>query len=185
MQLTGTATTGHLHRRVAGLCFLVLCLEGYDITALGYAMPALVEGWHVAASYFTPAITLGSVGMLAGSLMAGLFGDRIGRKPVLIGCVAVFGVFSLWTARSTGLTSLTIMRILTCLGLGGVIPVAIALITDFAPLVRGRGLVMLTSGGVVLGGTFGGFAARAFLTRFGWEAIFVASGSLTSKPSPS
>src|SRR5262249_45054705 len=67
---------------------------------------------------------------------------------------------------------------LTCFGLGGVIPVAIALITDVAPRVHGRGLVMLTSGGVVLGGTLGGFAAREFVTLFGWQAIFVAAGLL-------
>src|SRR5262249_54769482 len=107
-----------------------------------------------------------------------LLGDRVGRKPVLIGCVAIFGIFSLWTARSTGLGSLTLLRFLTCFGLGGVIPVAMALITDVAPRVRGRGLVMLTSGGVVLGGTLGGFAAREFVTLFGWQAIFVAAGLL-------
>src|SRR5262249_28907370 len=107
-----------------------------------------------------------------------LLGDRVGRKPVLIGCVAIFGIFSLWTAGSTGLGSLTLLRFLTCFGLGGVIPVAIALITDFAPRVRGRGLVVLTSGGVVLGGTLGGFAAREFVTLFGWQAIFVTAGLL-------
>jgi AAHS family 4-hydroxybenzoate transporter-like MFS transporter len=178
LEQAGTAPATPPHRRVAGLCFLVLCLEGYDNTALGFATPALVEAWHVAAAYFTPAITLGSVGMLVGSLIAGLLGDRLGRKPVLIGCVAIFGVFSLFTARSTNLGSLTLLRLLTCLGLGGAIPPAIALITDFAPPVRPRGLVMLTSGGVVLGSTFGGFAARELVTRFGWEAIFVAAGLL-------
>jgi AAHS family 4-hydroxybenzoate transporter-like MFS transporter len=166
------------HRRVAFLCFLVLCLEGYDVTALGYATPALIEVWHVRAPQFTTAITAGSIGMLLGSVFAGQLGDRFGRKPVLLACVAVFGVFSLATARCTDLGSLTVLRTLTCLGLGGGVPLAIALTTNYAPPVYARRLVIMTSGGLAVGSTVGGFAAREFVTSFGWEAIFVVGGLL-------
>ena len=70
--------------------------------------------------------------MLLGSLFAGILGDRIGRKPSLIGCVAIFGVFTLLTARSTNLGSLTELRFLASLGLGGGVPLTIALATDYA-----------------------------------------------------
>jgi AAHS family 4-hydroxybenzoate transporter-like MFS transporter len=163
---------------VASLCFIVLCLEGYDVTSIGYATPSLVEAWHARAPQFTTPITAGSVGMLLGSLVAGLLGDRTGRKPVLIGCVAFFGVFSLLIAGSTGLASLTVLRFISCLGLGGGVPIAIALTTDFAPPDRARRIVILTSGGLAVGSTFGGFAAREFVTTFGWQAIFVVGGVL-------
>lgn len=172
------STADASHQRVAFLCFLVLCLEGYDVTALGYATPALIEAWHVRAPQFTTAITAGSIGMLLGSMFAGQLGDRFGRKPVLLGCVAAFGVFSLVTARCTDLESLAVLRTLTCLGLGGGVPLAIALITDYAPPVHARRMVIMTSGGLAVGSTFGGFAAREFVTSFGWEAIFVVGGLL-------
>lgn len=172
------AAPARTHLRVASLCFIVLCLEGYDVTSIGYATPSLIEAWHAPAPQFTTAITAGSVGMLLGSLVAGLLGDRIGRKPVLIGCVAIFGIFSLLTAGSTGLESLTVLRFITCLGLGGGVPIAIALTTDYAPEERARRIVILTSGGLAVGSTFGGFAAREFVTTFGWQAIFVAGGLL-------
>jgi AAHS family 4-hydroxybenzoate transporter-like MFS transporter len=166
------------HILVASLCFLVLFLEGYDITAMSYATPSLIEQWQVKASAFTIAITAGSVGLLLGALVAGLLGDRLGRKPVLIGCVALFGGFSLLTALSTGLTGLAALRFLTGLGLGGGIPIAIALATDHAPARHPRRLVILMSAGVSVGNTLGGFMAGAFVKSFGWQAIFIAGGLL-------
>ena len=87
-----------LHLRVAWLCGVVLFLEGYDIAAVGYAIPSLVDAWRVPATAFTQALTAGNVGLLFGSLCAGLLGDRLGRKLVLISCVAGFGIFSLLSA---------------------------------------------------------------------------------------
>jgi MFS transporter, AAHS family, 4-hydroxybenzoate transporter len=104
---------GRLHVRVASLCFMVLFLEGYDITSMSYAIPSLIEAWHVKPPQFTTALTAGSFGLLFGALSAGLLGDRLGRKPVLIGCTGVFGVFSLLTALSSGLLSLAVLRFFT------------------------------------------------------------------------
>jgi MFS family permease len=169
--------TRHLAQRVSGLCFLVLVLEGYDVSAMGYATPSLIEAWHASAPQFTTTVTVGAFGMLLGSLFAGILGDRIGRKPILIGCVAIFGVFTLLTARSTNLGSLTELRFLASLGLGGGVPLTIALATDYAIVQRPRRLVILMSSGLAIGST-GGFIARQFVTSFGWEAIFIFGGLL-------
>jgi MFS transporter, AAHS family, 4-hydroxybenzoate transporter len=118
------AKPGRPHMRVASLCFLVLFLEGYDITSMSYAIPSLIEAWHAKPPDFTAALTAGSFGLLFGALGAGLLGDRLGRKPVLIGCTVIFGLFSLLTAFSTGLISLAVLRFSTGLGLGGGIPIA-------------------------------------------------------------
>jgi AAHS family 4-hydroxybenzoate transporter-like MFS transporter len=168
----------HMALRVSGLCFLVLFLEGYDVSAMGYAMPSLIEAWHASAPQFTATVTLGAVSMLVGSLCAGVLGDRLGRKPVLIGCVAIFGTFSLLIAWCTGLGSLTVMRFLACLGLGGGVPLTIALATDYAPMRNPRRLVILMSTGLAVGSTAGGLIARQFVTSFGWEAIFIFGGLL-------
>ena len=167
-----------LHVRVASLCFMVLFLEGYDITSMSYAIPSLMEAWHVKPAQFTVALTAGSFGLLLGALSAGLLGDRLGRKPVLIGCTAVFGVFSLLTAFSTGLISLAALRFFTGLGLGGGIPIAIALATDYAPVRRPRRLVILMSAGISVGNTMGGFIASQIVRLTGWQAIFVVGGLL-------
>jgi MFS transporter, AAHS family, 4-hydroxybenzoate transporter len=134
------------------------------------------EAWHASAPQFTIAVTLGALGMLLGSLSAGVLGDRVGRKASLIGCVVMFGVFTLLTARSANLGSLTVLRFLACLGLGGGAPLTIALATDYATVARPRRLVILMSSGLAVGSTAGGFMGRQFVTSFGWEAIFIFGG---------
>jgi MFS transporter, AAHS family, 4-hydroxybenzoate transporter len=167
-----------LHLRVASLCFLVLFLEGYDITAMSYAIPSLTEAWHAKPPQFTAALTAGSVGLLLGAVSAGLLGDRLGRKPVLIGCTMIFGVFSLSTAWSNGLGWLAVLRFLTGLGLGGGIPIAIALATDYAPQRNPRRLVILMSAGISVGNTIGGFIAAQIVRLSSWEMIFIVGGLL-------
>ena len=167
-----------LHLRVAWLCGMVLLLEGYDIAAVGYAIPSLVDAWRVAPSGFTQALTAGNVGLLFGSLCAGLLGDRLGRKPLLIGCVAVLGVFSLFTALAGSPLQLAGLRFLTGLGLGGGIPLAIALASDFAPPKAQGRLLILMSAGVPIGFTIGGLLASQIVSVSGWPAIFVVGGVL-------
>jgi MFS transporter, AAHS family, 4-hydroxybenzoate transporter len=167
-----------LHVRVAWLCGAVLFLEGYDIAAAGYAIPSLVEAWRVHSSDFTPVLTAGNVGLLLGSLCAGLLGDRLGRKPVLIGCAVVFGAFSLLSVFAGSPIELAELRFPTGLGLGGGIPLAVALTSDFAPpMARGR-LVILTCLGVGAGFAVGGLLASQLVGLFGWPVIFVTGGVL-------
>jgi MFS family permease len=82
-----------VHLRVAWLCGAVLFLEAYDVASLGNAVPSLVEAWKLHPAVFTRALTAGNVGLLLGLLGAGLLGDRLRRRPLIICCVLEFGVF--------------------------------------------------------------------------------------------
>ena len=173
-----SALTNRLHLRVAWLCGAVLFLEGYDIASVGYAVPSLVDVWKVHPQAFTPVLTAGNVGLLFGSLFAGLLGDRLGRKPVLIGCTVVFGLLTLMAAFAPSPLYLAALRFPTGLGLGGGIPLAVALAADSAPAeTRGR-LVILTCLGVGTGFALGGLLASRLVALFGWPAIFVTGGLL-------
>ncbi len=171
-------TASRLHVTVTVLCGMVLFLEGYDIAAIAFAIPSLVDAWHVRPAAFTLAQTGGSVGLLCGALGFGLLGDRLGRKPVLIGAAAVFGLFTLLCALAGSPDQLALLRFLTGLGLGGGIPLAIALASDCAPPGSQGRLVILMSAGVSIGNTVGGLLATQLVTRFGWPWIFVVGGLL-------
>jgi AAHS family 4-hydroxybenzoate transporter-like MFS transporter len=167
-----------LHLRVAWLCGVVLFLEGYDIAAVGYAIPSLVDAWKVQPSAFTQVLTAGNVGLMLGSLCAGSLGDRLGRKSVLISCVMAFGAFSLLSAFVGSPSQLGALRSLTGVGLGGSLPLAVALASDFVPPDCSGRIVILMSAGVPIGFSAGGLLASWLVGLFGWVAIFVAGGVL-------
>ena len=116
---------------------------------------------------------MGNIGLMIGSLCAGVLGDRLRRKPVLLSCTLVFGVFSLLSAFADSVSLLEGLRFLTGLGLGGTLPLAVALASDFAPeMIQGR-LVILISAGIPIGFSAGGLLANWLIGLFGWPAILL------------
>jgi AAHS family 4-hydroxybenzoate transporter-like MFS transporter len=165
-----------LAQRVAMLCGLVLVLEGYDLSALGYVVPPLSEAWRTPPAAFTPALTAGNAGMFLGALLCGWLGDTLGRKPVLLGCVAVFGAASILTAFVDDPWTLTAARLVTGIGLGGGIPLCIALLSDFSPKHRQGAMVIAMMSGVVVGNLLAGIVAAYMLAPYGWQSIFLIGG---------
>jgi MFS transporter, AAHS family, 4-hydroxybenzoate transporter len=173
-----------VHQRVAWLCGAVLFLEGYDVAAAGNAIPSLVDAWKLRPALLTPALTAGNIGLLLGLLGVGLLGDRLRRRPLIICCVLEFGFFTLLSALVQSPLQLASLRFLTGLGLGGTLPLAMAIAADFAPRGSQGGFVILTNVGVPMGVTFGGLLASQLVRTFGWPAIFVAAGVLPIAVAP-
>lgn len=169
---------GPLQIRVIALCAVLLMFDGYDVGSIGYAVPALAAAWKLPPEAFTLAIVAGGVGMLFGSMISGILSDWYGRKKVLVGCALVFGLFSIGAALATSPAFLALMRFVVGIGLGGCIPAAVALTSDYVPN-RNRALVVgLMTGGVPIGLVLGGLASAALIPAFGWQAIFVVGGVL-------
>ena len=74
------------------LAALAIIFDGFDIQILGFAIPSLIRDWHVARADFGPVLAIGFAGMASGGPVAGYFGDRFGRRIVLIGCILLFAV---------------------------------------------------------------------------------------------
>src|ERR1700758_589020 len=124
---------GGLQIRVAALCALVQICDGYDVNAIGVSVPSLTHAWNLPGPAFTWAFTWSSIGIMIGALSAGPIGDRIGRKPLLLASVTIFGIASLLSAFAPSLIVLTVLRFFTGLGIGGAFPGAATLAGDYAP----------------------------------------------------
>src|SRR5438876_4924613 len=118
---------------VAVICGALVFMDGYDAQAMGFVGPALRAQLHISLIPFGRVVSIGLVGMMIGALGCGPIADRIGRKPVLVGCSFIFGIGTLLTAAATSLDILFIYRFITGLGLGGAMPNAIALTSEYAP----------------------------------------------------
>src|SRR5437868_14609258 len=80
------------------LCFAIAVLEGFDIQAIGVAAPRLAPEFNLAPAQLGWVFSISNIGMVLGAAVGGWLADRIGRKPVLIAAVALFGVFTALTA---------------------------------------------------------------------------------------
>src|SRR5438552_11322505 len=110
------------------MCGALVFMDGYDAQALGFVGPTLRAQLHIAIVPFGRVVSIGLVGMMIGALGCGPIADRIGRKPVLVGCSFVFGIGSLLTADATSPDMLFAYSFFTGLGLCCVMLKAIALI---------------------------------------------------------
>ena len=175
--LIDTETWTTYQKLLTALAALAVIFDGFDIQILGFAIPSLIQEWHVARSDFGPVLAMGLAGMAFGSPVAGYCGDRFGRRTALIGCVGVFGLATITTAFVHGLIGLAVLRFITGMGAGGALPNASALAAELTPLRRRPVAVKLTIVCVPLGGMLGGLLAAQVLPALGWRALYAMGGA--------
>ena len=175
-KLIDARPVGRYQWLVAGMCALIVFVDGFDAQAMGFVAPALSAALEIPRGVLGSVISSGLVGMMVGALVSGPLADRIGRKPVLVASVLIFGVGSLLTATAESVNALMAFRVLTGLGMGGAMPNAIALTSEYMPRRRRAGAVTTMICGFSLGAAVGGLVAAAIIPRFGWQSVFVVGG---------
>ena len=118
----------------------------------------------------------GLFGLMIGALLFGPLADRIGRKKIIIFSTLAFGIGALATAFVHDVNSLLAIRFLTGLGLGGAMPNAVAMTSEFNPRRRRATMVMIMFCGFSVGAALGGLLAAALIPQFGWRSVFVVGG---------
>src|SRR5262245_52683219 len=113
--------------KVAALCALVVGLDGFDSQALAFVAPALSRDWHLPPGALGPVFSAALFGMLIGALLLGSLADGFGRKTMIVLGTVLFGLGALTTLAVHTPSELLLVRFATGVGLGGVLPNAVAL----------------------------------------------------------
>jgi AAHS family 4-hydroxybenzoate transporter-like MFS transporter len=165
--------------RVVALIALSIIIDGIDSQLLGIVIPAMMTEWAVPRSAFAPVVAVGFAGMMVGGAIAGIVGDRLGRRVALIGSVLLFGLMTVAASRVDGIFALGVLRFFIGIGLQGASPNAAALVAEYIPL-RHRALaITATIVCIPLGATVAGLIAIPVLPSLGWRALFVIGGLLS------
>lgn len=173
-----TQPFSRLQRGILWLCFLVVAVDGFDTAAIGFIAPAIREVWGLSAAALAPLFGAGLLGLMAGALLFGPLADRFGRKTILLLSVAFFGLASLASAAAPNLAWLIALRFITGLGLGGAMPNAITLTSEYCPSARRASLVTLMFCGFTVGSALGGLLSAQILPSFGWRGVLLLGGVL-------
>jgi AAHS family 4-hydroxybenzoate transporter-like MFS transporter len=161
--------------RLVFLSFVIMLTDGYDLLAASYGAPALITAWHVNPAALGPVFSASPLGMVLGSPLLGWLGDRIGRRRTVILGTLIYGVFTLLCAGATSIPELMVLRFITGIGLGGMLPNITALNVEFAPKRVRATLVVLMFMGVTAGSTLPALVVAAF-PHYGWQGLYIIGG---------
>ncbi len=160
------------------IAVLVLASDGFDMSAIGYVAPELVKEWHISPAALAPVFLAGILGLFLGAPILGTIGDRIGRRKAILIGLCLFGGVTLATMMASTPQHFIILRFITGLGLGGVIPNVTALTAEIAPK-RFRGsFIVIVAFGVAAGIALAGGVAAGFVQQFGWPVLLLVGGCL-------
>jgi MFS transporter, AAHS family, benzoate transport protein len=178
-----TAATGSGRAAGAGwvrpLCWSAVALEGFDLVVLGVVLPVLLRDptWELDPAGASVVVTVGLLGVMVGALAVGPIADVIGRRATMLATVAGFSVLTLACAFAPNPEVLGVLRFLAGLGLGGVLPVALALVAEYAPPGKGSSATTILMTGYHVGAVATALLGILLIGPFGWPAMFVAGAA--------
>lgn len=168
---------GGYQRFAVSLAALSVIIDGIDSQLLGIAIPQVMRDWGIESrSAFAPVLSAGFIGMMAGGALAGVAGDRAGRRLALIASVLMFGVATLGASFAAGLIALGTLRFCVGVGLQGTTTNAATLVAEFVPLRSRAFAVTATVVCIPAGAMLAGLIAIPILPAIGWRGLFSTGG---------
>src|SRR5919112_2734685 len=160
---------------VAPLCWTAVALEGFDLVVLGVVLPALLQepGWGLTPNTASLVSVVGLVGVMLGAMAVGAISDIIGRRQTVVWTVIIFSVLTLACAFAPNPWVFGLLRFLAGLGLGGVLPTALAMVNEFARTGRGGTATTTLMTGYHVGAVATALLGILLIPRYGWESMFI------------
>lgn len=164
------------HWKVLVWCLLIIIFDGYDLVIYGVALPLLMQQWSLTAVQAGLLASAALFGMMFGAMIFGTLSDRLGRKKTIMICVTLFSGFTFLGAFATNPVEFAILRFIAGLGIGGVMPNVVALMTEYAPKKIRSTLVAIMFSGYAIGGMTSALLGAWLVKDMGWQNMFLIAG---------
>ena len=178
-QIVARSTLTPYQIMAIGITICLNGLDGFDVLSISFAAPGIAAEWGInrAALGFVLAVEL--MGMAAGAIMLGGITDKKGRRPMILGCLVVMSAGMLLATTATGVTTLSIWRLLTGLGIGGMLAATNAAAAEHSNDKNRNLAVSLMAIGYPIGAVLGGSVAAWLLQYYDWRAVFWFGGGVS------
>jgi AAHS family 4-hydroxybenzoate transporter-like MFS transporter len=176
--LVDNSKFGPFQMRLLILCSMCLIMDGFDVQAMGYVAPSIIQEWKVPNAQLGPVFSAALVGVLFGSLLFSMVADKIGRRPVLIGATLFFSIMTFLTGHTNSVQELVAIRFIAGLGLGCIMPNSMALVGEYSPRRTRITIMTIVAVGFTAGAAIGGFVSAWLIPTFGWRSVFYFGGAI-------
>ncbi|AXQ21656.1 aromatic acid/H+ symport family MFS transporter [Acinetobacter wuhouensis] len=160
------------HWSVLLWCLSIIIFDGYDLVIYGVALPLLMQEWGLTAVQAGLLASTALFGMMFGAMSFGTLSDKLGRKKTIMICVAIFSGFTFLGAFASTPIEFGVLRFLAGLGIGGVMPNVVALMTEYAPKKIRSTLVAVMFSGYAIGGMTSALLGAWLVADYGWKIMF-------------
>ena len=167
---------GKFHYTLLWVIGLGWMFDAMDTGLISFILTTMADEWQMSAAEKGWVVSITFVGMAIGAVFAGGLADRIGRRTVFAMTLLIYSLATALCAFAPNLTWLLLFRFIVGLGLGGQLPVAVTLVSEYIPAhVRGRFIVLLESFWG-LGWLVAALMSYFVIPNYGWQIAFLLGG---------
>ncbi|WP_424630624.1 MFS transporter [Bradyrhizobium sp. SYSU BS000235] len=163
--------TGITQYGIVLLCALVMFLDGFDTQAISYMAPSIAKEWGLTRQLLGPIFSSALTGLMVGYLLVAPLSDRLGHRKLVVISTFAFALLTFATVFVNNVTELMVLRFITGIALGSVVPSAIALTTEFSPARLRATFVLAIYCGFSLGFVAAGAVAAWAIPAYGWRSM--------------
>lgn len=164
---------------VVALTIMLNALDGFDVLSISFASTGIANDWGITQAELGVVLSMELIGMAIGSVLLGGVADKVGRRPTVMGCLMVMALGMFMVTTTSGIITLCIWRVITGLGIGGMLAATTAVVAEFSNDRRRHLCVSLMAIGYPLGGVFGGSIASSLLDSYSWHSVFYFGAIVT------
>ncbi len=165
------------HYRLLALVGLGWLFDAMDTGMISFVLAPLATEWSLSGFQVGWIVSIGFIGMALGAVLSGWCADRYGRRNVFVITMLIYGAATGLCALAWNLDTLLLCRFWVGFGLGGQLPVAVALVSEYVPArLRGRFIVLLESFWA-LGWLAAALIAYYLIPAYGWRSAFAAGAA--------
>ncbi|GAA1498789.1 MFS transporter [Paeniglutamicibacter kerguelensis] len=161
------------------IALALILIDGFDVAAMAYAAPALSREWGIAPVALGFLLSASLFGMAAGSIFLTPLADKIGRRRLTLISLLIISIGMVASVFSANPSQLLVFRILTGLGVGGMMANLNVLVSEYSSNKRRGSIMGIYTAGYPIGATIGGLVAGPFIPVYGWHSIFAIGAGLT------
>jgi MFS transporter, AAHS family, benzoate transport protein len=146
---------------------------GYNAQIVSYILPFVLKEWQLTTVEAGTLVSYVFLGLMVGSIGFGVTSDYLGRKRTLVIALTVLSLFSGSVYFAPNFFTFCLLRFCAGIGIGGIVPLAVALFSEFSPAQHRAKLLTIVGGGYTLGWVVAGSAAMSMIPLFGWRSVLL------------